>query len=279
MDNNQYYGNGGYERNAGGMTPEERRAEEERRRRQENTEAMLAATSAAGHAGGSMFGGFSYGASHPEQFEAATEGNVISSQSYNLTIGLLLAYGFLINALMCFVFGDAINGVHPAATLVIYIVGCLVGSLMCIKAKNAVLGFVGYNLIVVPMGLLISPLLAMYDIGTIRYAFCILGVITLAMIGLCYAFEGLFLSMGRVLMTTLILTLIGEVVLFVLNVNTEPFVYIFLGIFMLFVGYDWAIAQQRPKTRLNAIRSAFILYVDLINILIRLLRLLSKRRD
>ncbi|MBO4626658.1 MAG: US12 family protein [Lachnospiraceae bacterium] len=218
-----------------------------------------------------------------ENFEPATAENAITDQRYNITIGVMLLYGFLVNAIMCFVFEDGIIGfvsdIHPLLFFIGYMVAVLVGTLICAYSKSAVGCFVGYNLIVLPMGLMITPLINLYQVGTVRYAFTVLCVMTMVMIGLAVAFQDFFLSIGRMLMACFLIAFVGMLVLFAFNVDLGPFDYIFVGIFSLFIGYDWAVAQRVPKTTQNAIRSASMLYVDMINLLIRLLRILAKNRD
>ena len=58
------------------------------------------------------------------------------------------------------------------------------------------------------------------------------------------------------------------------------FIFAIIGIFIfsLYVGYDWARGQQYPSTASYACFTALQLYMDIINIFIRILRLLGKRR-
>ena len=51
-------------------------------------------------------------------------------------------------------------------------------------------------------------------------------------------------------------------------------VFIFCG----YIGYDWGRANRIPKTVDNAIDSAAALYMDIINLFLRILRILGRRR-
>ena len=55
--------------------------------------------------------------------------------------------------------------------------------------------------------------------------------------------------------------------------------YVIVIIFSGFVGYDWAKAQAYPKNTVNAIASASDIYVDVVNIFIRLLSILGKKEN
>ncbi|MCR5375354.1 MAG: Bax inhibitor-1 family protein [Lachnospiraceae bacterium] len=265
--------NGGYYGNQDGQTPEQQ---------QRQAEQMLAATSAMGHAGFGMNGGAGF--AQPQGYAPGVPGagDTITVQRYNMTIGAMLLYGFLVNAIMCFVFGDRIMSFAKEGLPVIvisYFVGSILGMVVCNKTENPVVGFIGYNLIVVPMGLFLTPLFSMFEFSTVRFAFCIMCVVTLVVIGLSYAYPQFFLSMGRTLLTLLVLGIVSELVLWLLGYSSGIFDFVFIAIFCGYIGYDWAIAQKQQKTTPNAIRCAYMMYVDMINLLIRLLRILAKNRD
>ena len=55
--------------------------------------------------------------------------------------------------------------------------------------------------------------------------------------------------------------------------------YILVVIFSGYIGYNWSKAQAYPKTIDNAIDSAASIYIDIINIFIRLLRIIERSKD
>ena len=55
--------------------------------------------------------------------------------------------------------------------------------------------------------------------------------------------------------------------------------YIMVLIFSGYVGYDWSKAQIFPKTLDNAIDSAADIYVDIVNLFIRILRIMGKKNN
>ena len=78
---------------------------------------------------------------------------------------------------------------------------------------------------------------------------------------------------------TLLLTLAAELVLFFLNRSFEGINVVVALIFCLYIGFDWARAQRRPCTADNAIDSACALYLDIINLALRILASRSRRRN
>lgn len=207
----------------------------------------------------------------------SNEGDEISVEKYNTIIGVLLLYGFVVNAILCFIFTDPISSIHPIAMIAIYLIGVIAGMIICRRTENPVVSFIGYNLIVIPMGMFITPILAVYDITTIRYAFCIMGVCMMIMIGLSEMYPQFFRGIGRMLLSCLFVGLLGEVIMWCLGMTSGVFDFIFVGILMGYVGYDWALAQEKRKTTTNAVLSAGLIFSDLIYMLIRLIRILSSR--
>ena len=55
------------------------------------------------------------------------------------------------------------------------------------------------------------------------------------------------------------------------------FNWFFIIIFSLYIGYDWHVAQSYSKTVDNAIDSAIDLYLDLINLFLRILDILDRK--
>ena len=56
--------------------------------------------------------------------------------------------------------------------------------------------------------------------------------------------------------------------------------WVVVGIMCMYIGYDWVRANSVQRTTVNAIAAASALYLDIINILLRVLRILSRsRRD
>ena len=60
------------------------------------------------------------------------------------------------------------------------------------------------------------------------------------------------------------------------TIVTTIIVYIVVLIFCGYIEYDWAKANTQRKTIDNAIDSATELYIDIINLFIRILRILAR---
>ncbi len=201
--------------------------------------------------------------------------------TYNLAIGGLLLYGFVVNALICFFFQDFayyVSGSGLLVFLVAYIV-CVVLSVVLSSSPNALVNFIGYNLLVLPIGLLLSLSIAGLSMQTIQSALLGTGVFVVLMIAASYVRPDFFLSMGSTLGISLIVTVIAELVLLLLGFTTGWIDYLVVAIFSLYLGFDWARANSCAPTARNAVLSATQIYLDIINIFVRLLSIISRRRD
>lgn len=206
----------------------------------------------------------------------------ISTESYNMIIGGTLAYGFLINAIMVATCTDAIFNLfsEPLMFYFLYFVMVLVGTLMVNGSNNPVVSFIGYNLIVVPLGMILTVLLNLYVAAgyttIISTAFAITAIVTIGMMIISSIFPAFFMSIGKTLCLSLLLTIVVELIMFFLGASLAITDYIVVLIFCGYIGYDWARANACAKTVDNAIDSAADLYVDIINIFVRLLSILAR---
>ena len=65
--------------------------------------------------------------------------------------------------------------------------------------------------------------------------------------------------------------------IFVFGIHHGILDWIVVLIFCGYIGYDWSRANQIPKTIDNAIDSAAALYMDIINLFLRILRILGRK--
>lgn len=208
---------------------------------------------------------------------------VISDTSYNLVLGGTLFYGFLINCFMVAFLSDSIIDFVSDTGVgfyIIYAIMVIVGSLMVNMSKQPIVSFIGYNFIVVPLGMCLSVILTLYlEAGystIVATAFAITAIVTLVMMVVSTMFPDFFLSIGRTLGLSLLVCFVIEIVLLIVGAPLAIMDYIVVLIFCGYIGYDWARANACIKTVDNAIDSACELYVDIINLFIRILRILAR---
>ncbi len=211
-----------------------------------------------------------------------TTDEIISDSTYNLTIGMVLMWGFAINFLMVENIPAepimAFQASSPWMFLGLYFASIIVGTMIYSKSDNPAISFVGYNFLVLPLGIVLVGMLPFFDSSVIARAFMATGCITGIMMMLGAAYPKAFLSIGRALFFALIATILAEVGLMIFTGSVPGiFDWIVVLIFAGYIGYDWARAQALPKTYDNAVDCAASLYVDIVILFMRLLRLFSRR--
>lgn len=217
--------------------------------------------------------------------EAVDPSSIISDRAYNGAIGAMLLWGFLVNYLLCLKVGSFTNifpNMSPIAFFIGYFVLALSGIIMTSKASSPVFCFIGYNLLVVPLGLVVSTAVEAYggvSSVVVTQAFLYTLLIAVAMTATAIVFPQLFEKIGGALAATLGCLILAEVILLIFRVNQQVTSWIAAGLFSLYLGYDVYRSQQFPRTLKNAIRSALDIYLDLVNIFLRLLEILGRRRD
>ena len=201
-----------------------------------------------------------------------TDGTALSENAYNGIIGLTLLWGIGINVLMSLFLTPFILGIDFRILIVVYLIGSFGFSFMVYKSKSPALSFLGFTGLAVSMGLILVPFIAMYSAAAVYSAFLATGIVVVAMMLLSTIFPAFFLKMGRVLVFALLGAIIVELIFgLLLHFPLGYMDYIVVVIFAGLVGFDWAKAQMYPKTLDNAVDSAADIYVDIINIFIRIL--------
>ena len=202
----------------------------------------------------------------------------ISPRLYNMIIGGVIVSGFLLNILMAHFFTTQIMAVNFILLLVIYFVGSIGCIILVHKSDDPVVSYLGFLGLSCCMGLLMTYFFRAYSLGTVEMAFLITGIITLLMTMLAGVWPKFFLGLGRVLFISLIGAILIEIIFrLILGFDLAIMDYVVVLIFSGYIGLDWARAQAYPKTLNNAVDCAADLYVDIVNILIRIISILGDR--
>ena len=207
---------------------------------------------------------------------------IISDRAYNGTIVAVLLWGLLINYLLCRFVGVAIFDVNPVVLLVGYLVLVIAGIVISAKSHNPLISFLGYNMVVVPFGLVIAMLVETYggiDSEIVTQAFLYTLLISVAMMACVMIAPNFFSKLGGTLSMVLIGMVICEVVLLILGVKQVWIDWVVAALFTVYIGYDIYRSQQYPKTLDNAVDSALDIYMDIANLFIRILSIMGKRND
>ncbi|WP_105253263.1 Bax inhibitor-1 family protein [Pseudoalteromonas sp. T1lg75] len=210
----------------------------------------------------------------------ATSSKEISPGLYNLTIGLCLLWGFSVNwFLVVNIDPQTLWAINPWVFFIGYFASCFVGVWLFNESKKPVVSFLGYNLVVVPFGLIVNMVVAQYNEALVIEAIRLTAGVTLIMMLLGSMFPRFFQRILGVLSIALLAVLVVELFqIFVLGIHHEWIDWAVAVIFCGYIGYDWGRANQIPKTLDNAVDSAAALYMDIINLFLRILRILGRKQ-
>ena len=208
-----------------------------------------------------------------------TTDNIISGPLYNLVIGLTLCWGFGINWWMVTnISPEAIASVNSWVFFIGYFASCFLGVYLFSSSDKPIVSFIGYNFVVVPFGFIINLVVSQYDTALVSEAIRITGLVTIGMMCLGTLFPAFFSKIAGALTIALLLVIVVELIeIYVFGIHHGILDWIVVLIFCGYIGYDWGRANQIPKTVDNAIDSAAALYMDIINLFLRILRILGRK--
>ena len=90
------------------------------------------------------------------------EADSITSRRFNAVLCAVLAWGFVVNAAMVYFLGEpllqAVASIKWWMVLLIYAVPTVAGIIIAARSTNPFISFLGYNLVVLPIGLMLAVL-------------------------------------------------------------------------------------------------------------------------
>ena len=226
--------------------------------------------------------------------------DTVSERIFYLALGLAVAYGlgltlFISNIvssnketmdLLATLFkAMSVKGLGGIPSILLFFALFLgipiVGSIISSKSDNAIISFFGYNLIVLPFGVLNSILFMVYESNSIYNIFFMTLIVSGMMCCLGVMFPKFFASIGGTLFTLLTGLLVAMILRSIFFAPSGKFGIIDLAgtiIFSLYIGYDFHRAQTVSKTLDNAVDIAVQIYLDILNLFLLLLKAAGKKK-
>jgi uncharacterized protein len=200
--------------------------------------------------------------------------STISDRTFMGSIAGFIGYGLVLTYIMASFFAPVVPsmGFLIGVGLVLPIIGCFIA-----MSDNLPLSFIGYNMIVIPIGLCLGPIANLASPTIVQDAALITAIITGLMMFAGYTYPNLFKNLGGVLFYSLL----GLVVVRILQMFIPALAgltivdYIAAGIFSLYIGYDMYRASTVGRTYTNALHIAVSLYLDIINLFLTLVSIFS----
>lgn len=167
----------------------------------------------------------------------------------------------------------------------------IVGIIIAFKSDQWFTSLMGYTLVVLGLGAIIGPTVALYKTGVVLAALMATFGVTCVMsfVGAIYPKSlenwGGYLFGG---LTALIFVRVAQLIMIGMGVQETiwymPFVeYLGALLFSLYIIYDWNRAVRLPHTLDNAVDCALAIYLDVVNLFLQFLRIFggtgSKSKD
>ena len=203
----------------------------------------------------------------------------ISAAAYNATIGACLFWGFAVNWwLVVNIDPETLRAINIWIFLIGYFASCFFGVYLFNSSEKPLVSFIGYNFVVVPFGMIVNMVVSQYDQSLVIEAIRITAGVTIVMMILGSIYPKFFEKISGALTVALLAVLVIELFqIFVLGIHHDWIDWAVAVIFCGYIGYDWGRANQIPKTLDNAVDSAAALYMDIINLFLRILRILGRK--
>jgi len=151
------------------------------------------------------------------------------------------------------------------------------GIMIGIKSDNPLISFIGYNLVVIPFGIVLGPVLSVYSPNVINKALLGTFSATAFMSILAFVHPGIFKNLGRALFFSLMgLVVVRFLQIFIPALRLGIIDWLAAGIFTLYIGYDLYRAQRVSRNLDNAVDFALQIYLDIINLFLTLLRIFGR---
>jgi len=129
-----------------------------------------------------------------------TQTHQISAGMFNFIIGIVLLYGFALNWYIVETIPvDSIKAINPWLFFGGYFVSCMAGVFLFNGSKNPLISFLGYNLVVVPFGLVVSLIVSDYSTDIVVKAMQATTMVTVGMMFIATIFPSFFKSIGSAL--------------------------------------------------------------------------------
>ncbi len=204
--------------------------------------------------------------------------DLISSNAFYFVIGVSALYGLCGTA---YIANELARFHYYPSWLEIVFIGVVVPILGIYIAENSsdpIVSFLGYNMIILPNSILLAPIADLFAPHLIKNAFVLTAILSGIMI-----FAGvIFPRCLQAIEGTLLVLLIGLSLITLLQLIFRAFIrftfidWIGACLFSLYIGYDCHRASAVPKTIDNAIDVSIDIYLDVINLFLRILRILGR---
>lgn len=159
----------------------------------------------------------------------------------------------------------------------------ILGIVISLRSSDWIVSTFGYLMVLVPFGAILGPFVAHYEVPSVLQAVTITVIVAGGMWLVGTIIPPITRSWGAAIVGILLVVIAGDVARMLVSwQGIEPqsmrlWDWLVAAIFSGLVVYDVNKAQQLPRTLDNAVDSAVGLYLDIINIFVRVLAASGKK--
>lgn len=208
----------------------------------------------------------------------------LGERTYLGVIAIYLIGGLALTALLATA-SYGWKNVSLPAVLILGLAVPIIGIIVSFKSDNWIVSTVGYLMVVIPFGILIGPVVALYKVPSVLQVVAITLMVTIVMMGIGLTMPPITQNWSMAIVAILALFIMGDLSrIFMPMFGVQPVAlqywdYLVAGFFVLLISYDINKAMQLPKTTDNAVDAVVGIYLDVINLFLRLLRIMGQRSD
>ena len=217
---------------------------------------------------------------------SAVEGKTISIRLYNFIIAALIFMGFCVMGAGCYITRDIhflmYLSSHAFFVMGITFIGTIGGLILMSVAQSrqsAPMSLSGFILFITTFGFISSIGVMAADLPTINIAFTATAAITLIFGTLGVLFPRFFAMVSGVFLGILMAVILVEIVLMFMGIDQTVTDYVVVALFACFIGWDTYCATQVSPTVPNAVLMASNLFVDIMNVFLRVLSIVNRSNN
>lgn len=187
--------------------------------------------------------------------------NKLTNKQYNIIIGIMLFWGLFINTIMSMFSQDIFCNLNPTTFSIIFLVVASTGLIISKLSNNTIIKFIGYNLLVFPIGIELSIQLKDYHISFIIAVLAITIIVTIVMFIISQANSKIFSSIQN---TMYYFSISGILILTGFNIVSKWWILCIILLFCGYIGCSWNYLQSKDKLLKNVINSVVSLYINIV---------------
>lgn len=222
--------------------------------------------------------------SSTEVFEEGTGLDEMSARAYMFVLGLYVTGGLAVSAYVAsLTYTWQVTNIW--LFLLIGLVIPIIGIVISAKSENWLISTFGYAMVFVPFGAILGPVVALYQMESVIQAVVVTLVLSAGLWIVGTLIPPIVSNWTSYIIGALLVLIAGDLArglmpLFGLHpVTLGVWPWVGIVLFSGLIVYDVNKAMQMPKNLDNAVDGAVALYLDVVNIFIRVLEIMGKKDD